>query len=68
MRQPAISGGRAQAPAAGGDGGAAHLNSPVQNCLKFSAVRGHMSAKSSIFIRPAGCPPIATSAAGAGIA
>lgn len=38
-----------------------YLCSPVQNCLKFSAVLGAMSAKSSILIRPAGMPPIETS-------
>lgn len=39
-------------------------NSPVHICRKFSAVLGTTSAKSSICIRPAGTPPIATSAAG----
>jgi hypothetical protein len=38
-----------------------YLNSPVQNWRKFSAVLGHTSAKSSIFTRPAGIPPIVTS-------
>lgn len=31
------------------------LYSPVQNCLKFSAVRGTVSANSSILMRPASC-------------
>ncbi len=39
-----------------------NLNSPVQNCRKFSAVFGHTSAKSSIFMRPAAMPPMDTSA------
>lgn len=39
-----------------------HIISPVQNCRKFSAVLGQMSAQSSILIRPAGCPPMVTSA------
>ena len=39
----------------------AHLNSPVISCLKFSAVFGQMSANSSIFILPAGMPPMVTS-------
>lgn len=39
-----------------------HLNSPVISCLKFSAVFGQMSANSSIFILPAGMPPMVTSA------
>ncbi|WVZ01898.1 hypothetical protein V8G54_022704 [Vigna mungo] len=38
-----------------------YLYSPVQNCLKFSAVLGAMSAKSSILIRPAGMLPMVTS-------
>lgn len=41
---------------------AAHLNSPVISCRKFSAVLGTKSAYSSIFMRPAGMPPIVTSA------
>lgn len=40
----------------------AHRNSPVHSCLKFSAVFGQMSANSSILMRPAGTPPMATSA------
>lgn len=35
--------------------------SPLQRARKFSAVRGVMSAQSSITIRPAGDPPIAMS-------
>lgn len=35
--------------------------SPVQNCRKFSAVRGQMSFHSSILMRPAGTSPIVTS-------
>ena len=31
---------------------------PVQNCRKFSAVRGHTSRNNSIFSRPAAVPPI----------
>jgi len=37
------------------------FNSPVQNCLKFSAVLGTMSAYSSIKIRPISTPPTLTS-------
>ena len=39
-----------------------HLYSPVQSCLKFSHVFGQMSAKSSIWILPAGWPPSVISA------
>ena len=39
----------------------ARLYSPVQNWRKFSAVLGHMSLNSSIFILPASTPPIVTS-------
>ena len=35
--------------------------SPVQRQRKFSAVRGTTSDRSSISIRPLGCPPMATS-------
>jgi hypothetical protein len=45
----------------------AYLCSPVQNCLKFSAVFGATSANSSILIRPAGSPPTVTSAGMAGL-
>lgn len=34
------------------------LLSPVQNCRKFSAVRGVTSAKSSILMRPSGSPVV----------
>ena len=40
-----------------------HLYSPVKSCLTFSAVLGTTSANSSIVTRPAGVPPIVTSAA-----
>ena len=36
----------------------ASRNSPVHNCLKFSAVLGTTSAKSSTLTLPAGKPPI----------
>lgn len=38
------------------------LGSPTQYCLKFSTVFGQTSANSSILMRPAGCPPMPTSA------
>lgn len=39
-------------------GRASFLYSPVQSCLKFSAVFGTMSLKSSILMRPAGVSPM----------
>lgn len=38
-----------------------HLNSPVQNCLKFLAILGTISAKNLIFMPPTSWLPMLTS-------